>query len=416
MTRSLSGKKFGKRSALATTVLVAVVVIVILIIIVGAYVAVSGGTKTVTSTFSTNVTSVVTTGTTSTATVASSAGPSVTLNGAGSTLVFPLMSSWTYNYTILNPNVRINYASVGSGAGIAQITAKTVNFGASDAPLSAAQYGNLSSQGILQIPEIAGAVVPAYNLPGIATGLKFNGTVLADIYLGKITTWNDPALVQLNPGVNLPNNTIFVVHRSDGSGTTFVWTDYLSHASSVWNTTVGKATSVSWPPVASSIGAKGSEGVSGVIQGNKYSLGYMESAYATSDKLTYGEVQNAAGNFILANSTTAAAAVAAAASEKLPAGNQSWTNVSIVDTIFSNTTATNAYPITTFTYIMVYRGQTNQVTGQALVNFLWWIVNTNNVAAGGLGYIPLPASVVTIDDATISSMNYNGQAFTTPPM
>jgi phosphate transport system substrate-binding protein len=410
--------KFGQRNAIATTMLVAVVVIVIVIVIVGAYVAVSGGAKTVTSVVTSGTTSisVVTSGVTSTVVTSSSAAPSVTLNGAGSTLVFPLMSSWTYNYTILNPNVRINYASVGSGAGIAQITAKTVNFGASDAPLSAAQYGNLSSQGILQIPEIAGAVVPAYNLPGIGTGLKFNGTVLADIYLGKITTWNDPALQQLNPGVNLPNNTIFVVHRSDGSGTTYVWTDYLSHASSVWNTTVGKATSVSWPAVASSIGAKGSEGVSGVIQGNKYSLGYMESAYATSDKLTYGEVQNAAGNFILANSTTAAAAVAAAASEKLPAGNQSWTSVSIVDTIFTNTTATNAYPITTFTYIMVYKGQTNQVTGQALVNFLWWIINTNNAAAGGLGYIPLPASVVAIDDATISSMNYNGQAFTTPPM
>ena len=346
----------------------------------------------------------------------SSAPPSVTLNGAGSTFVFPLMSSWTYNYTILNPSVRINYASVGSGAGIAQITAKTVNFGASDAPLTAAQYGNLSSQGILQIPEIAGGVVPAYNLPGIASGLKFNGTVLADIYLGKITTWNDPAIQALNPGVNLPNNTIFVVHRSDGSGTTYVWTDYLSHASSVWNTTVGKSTSVSWPVLSSSIGAKGSEGVSGVIQGNKYSIGYMELAYATSDKLTYGEVQNAAGNFITANSTTVAAAVAAAASEKLPAGNQTWTNVSIVDTIFTNTTATNAFPITTFTYIMVYKGQTNQQTGQALVNFLWWIVNTNNVAAGGLGYTPLPPAVVTIDDATISSMNYNGQAFTTPPM
>jgi len=417
MAKSLSGKNFGKRSALATTVLVAVVVIVIVIIAVGAYVAVSGGTKTVTSTVTgSGATSVVTSGVTTTVVSSSSAPPSVTLNGAGSTLVFPLMSSWTYNYTILNPNVRINYASVGSGAGIAQITAKTVDYGASDAPLSAAQYGNLSSQGILQIPEIAGAVVPAYNLPGIATGLKFNGTVLANIYLGKITTWNDPALKQLNPGVNLPNNTIFVVHRSDGSGTTFVWTDYLSHASSTWNTTVGKGTSVNWPSLSSGIGSKGSEGVSGVIQGNKYSIGYMESAYATADKLTFGEVQNAAGNFVLANSTTAAAAVAAAASQKLPSGNASWTSVSIVDTIFSNTTATNAYPITTFTYLMVYRGQTDQVKGQALVNFLWWIINTNNKAAGALGYIPLPAAVVTLDDATISSMNYNGQAFTTPPM
>ena len=309
-----------------------------------------------------------------------SSNQKVTLSGAGSTLVYPLMSAWTYNYTVLNPNILINYASVGSGAGITQIEAKTVNFGASDAPPSVSQYaamstGNASNVGVLEIPEVAGAVVPAYNLPGILTGLNFTGAVLANIYLGNITMWNDPAIQQLNPTVQLPNATIFVVHRSDGSGTTFVWTDYLSQSSQVWNHTVGESTSVSWPVLASSIGAKGSEGVSGVIQGNPYAIGYMESAYATIDKLTYGAVQNAAGNFILANGTTAAEAVSSAASTGFPPGDQSWVNVSIVDRVFHNATAADAYPITTFTYLIVYTDQTDSVAGTALANFLWWLVN-----------------------------------------
>jgi len=339
----------------------------------------------------------------------------VTLNGAGSTLVNPLMSAWTYNYTVLNPGIRVNYASIGSGAGISQLEARVVDFGASDAPLSATQYaaltnGNQTVAGVLQIPEVAGAIVPAYNLPGIPSGLNFTGTVLANIYLGKITTWNDPAIQQLNPTVTLPNNTIFVVHRSDGSGTTFVWTDYLSQVSSVWQDKIGKATAVNWPL---GFGAKGSEGVSGVIQGNQYSLGYMESAYATIDKLTYGKVENAAGNFLLGNGTTASAAVSAAASQSLPQGYQDWENVSVVDRVVNNSTATSAYPITTFTYIMVYTHQTDSVKGHALANFLWWMINDAQSGVTKLGYVPLPASVVSIDDATIKSMTYNGQPLIT---
>ena len=290
-----------RRAAISRIILVVAVVVILVIVSVGAVVALNGKSGITTS------------------------NQQVTLNGAGSTLVNPLMSAWTYNYTVLNPNIRVNYASVGSGAGITDIEAKTVNFGASDAPPNVSQYaaldgGNASKVGVLEIPEVAGAVVPAYNLPGIPSGLNFTGAVLANIYLGKITNWDDPAIQQLNPTVSLPNATIFVVHRSDGSGTTFVWTDYLSQASQVWNTTVGKSTSVNWPILASSIGAKGSEGVSGVIQGNLYSIGYMESAYATIDKLTFGQVQNAAGNFIMANGTTAALAVSVSGFDGLSSG------------------------------------------------------------------------------------------------
>ena len=229
--------------------------------------------------------------------------------------------------------------------------------------------------------------------------------MLANIYLGKITKWNDPALQQLNPGAPLPNATIFVVHRSDGSGTTFVWTDYLSQVSAQWKNQVGHATSVNWPV---GFGAKGSEGVSGVIQGNPYSIGYMESAYATIDHLTYGKVQNAAGNFLLGNGNTAAAAVSAAASQPFPKAYEDWENVSIVDRVALNATATNAYPITTFTYLIVYAAQTDQVKGQALANFLWWIINDEQSGVSKLGYVPLPASVVAIDDAAIRLMTYNG--------
>jgi len=396
MVSSHSIKKYGHQSAISRIILVVVIVAILAVVSAGVVIAFYGNKGGLGST-------------------TSSSNQAAILNGAGSTLVNPLMSAWTYNYTILNPNIRVNYASVGSGAGITQIEAKIVDFGASDAPLSFTQYqalttGNSSNTGVLQIPEVAGAVVPAYNLPGIPTGLNFTGQVLANIYLGKITTWNDPALQQLNPTVPLPNQTIFVVHRSDGSGTTFVWTDYLSQVSSVWNQTVGRATSVSWPL---GFGAKGSEGVSGVIQGNQYSIGYMESAYATIDKLTYGTIQNAAGNFLLASGATAGAAVSSAASEPLPQGYQSWVNVSIVDRVFHNATATNAYPLTTFTYIIVYTHQTSSLKGAALANFLWWLINDAQTGVSKLGYVPLPESVVAIDDATIKLMTYNGNPLLT---
>jgi phosphate transport system substrate-binding protein len=282
-----------------------------------------------------------------------------------------------------------------------------VDFGASDAPLNSAQYAAIQGT-MLTIPESASAVVPAYNLPGIGNGVKFTGPILADIFLGQITMWNDPAITALNPGVNLPNHAITVVHRSDGSGTMFAFTDYLSDASAQWRTQVGKGTSVNWP---TGLGGKGNEGVAGIISNTQYSLGPLEIAYEIVNKglISYGAVQNAAGNFILANVTNAAAALGAAAASGLPAGSASWTKVSIIDSTFNDTAATDAYPITTFTYIFVYQAQTDQAKGTAMVNFLWWVVNSAQSGGVSLGYIPLPQSIVTLNDATINSIPYNGQ-------
>jgi phosphate transport system substrate-binding protein len=335
-----------------------------------------------------------------------STGPPATLNGAGGTLIYPLMSAWTFAYGQVQPNVHVNYASVGSGAGIAQITARTVDFGGSDAPLTAAQYAALSAT-LLTIPESASAVVPAYNLPGISNGLNFTGSVLANIFLGNITMWNDPAIVALNPGTNLPSHAITVVHRSDGSGTMYAFTNYLSDASSQWASQVGKGTSVNWP---TGLGGKGNEGVAGIISNTQYAIGPLEIAYEiiNTNFISYGTVQNAAGNFILANLTNIASAVQAGANS-LPAGNAQWSNVSIIDNIYNNTAATNAYPITTLTYLLVYQQQTDQNKGTALVNFIWWLVNSAQTAGADLGYVPLPANVVAIDNTTINSITYNGQ-------
>ena len=336
----------------------------------------------------------------------SASNPPVTLNGGGGTLIYPVMTSWTFAYEQVYPNVQISYASIGSGAGIAQITAKTLDFGGSDAPLTAAQYAALPAT-LLTIPESASAVVPAYNLPGIGNGLNFTGSVLANVFLGKITMWNDPAIVALNPGTTLPNNALFVVHRSDGSGTMYAFTDYLSDASSQWASQVGKGTSVNWP---TGHGGKGNEGVAGIISNTPYSIGPLEISYEIVNKglISYGAVQNAAGNFILANLTNTASAVQIGATN-LPSGNAQWSNVSIIDSIYNDTAATDAYPITTLTYLLVYQQQTDQAKGTALVNFLWWVVNSAQSAGANLGYVALPANVVAIDKATINSITYNGQ-------
>jgi phosphate transport system substrate-binding protein len=317
------------------------------------------------------------------------------------------MQLWTYSYGQAYPGININYASVGSGAGIAQITAGTVDFGGSDAPLSAAQYAAMPAA-VVTIPESASAVVPAYNVPGIGNGLDFTGPILAQIFLGNITQWNDPALQAINTNVTLPNHAIVVVHRSDGSGTMFAFTDYLSQVSAQWKSQVGKGSSVNWPV---GLGGKGNEGVAGVIQGNQYSIGPLEIAYEiiNSGLISYGAVQNAAGTYVLANLTNIGEALAAGGSASLPAGDQQWTNVSIIDAIATNSTATTAYPITTLTYLMAYQHQTDQAKGTAIVNFLWWVVHTGQGAGAKYGYASLPANIVALDEATIKSMTYNGQ-------
>jgi phosphate transport system substrate-binding protein len=337
-----------------------------------------------------------------------------TLNIAGSTLVFPLMNSWTFAYHQLYPGVTVNYNSIGSGGGIAQITARTVDIGATDAPLTSAQYSALPAT-VVTIPESISAVVPAYNLPGIKNGLKFTGDVLARIFLGNITNWDDPAIASLNPGVSLPNHAITVVHRSDGSGTMYAFTNFLADSNAQWRSKVGYSITPNWP---TGIGCKGNEGVAGCIENTPYSIGPLEIAYVIENPslISYGAVKNAAGNFILANLTNIAAAAQAGASVGLPAGNASWTHVSIIDNIFNDTSAANAYPITTFTYLVTYQQQTSKTQGMLVVSFLWWVINSGQQAGTSLGYIPLPQNVVSLDDATIKSITYNGIPICTPSL
>jgi phosphate transport system permease protein/phosphate transport system substrate-binding protein len=332
----------------------------------------------------------------------------ITLNGAGATFPFPLIDRWAAEYHKIKPNVQVNYQGIGSGGGIQQHTEKTVHFAASDAPLTEAQAAKAPNT--LHIPITIGGVVVIYNLPGIAKGLKFTGEILADIYLGKITKWNDARLTAINPGISLPDQPITVVHRSDGSGTTFIWTSYLSNVSPEWKETVGRGTSVNWP---TGLGGKGNDGVTALVQQTPYSIGYVEFTYAKKNNLAYGYVQNAAGEFIEPSieSFTKAAEYAAVT---LPRGDASWSKVSIVDSLANNTQARGAYPITSFSYILVYKElnvlpNMNEAAAKALVDFLWWTVHDGQNYAADLYYVPLPSSVVAHNEETIRLITFNGQ-------
>lgn len=320
----------------------------------------------------------------------------VTLTGAGATFPFPLIDKWRSAYNKKCPNIQINYQSIGSGGGIAQITAKTVEFGASDAPLNAAQ--RTAAPGLVHIPETIGAVVFAYKIPSVPGGLNLTGAIIAGIFLGSVTYWDDARITALNPVTPLPHQLIFVVHRSDGSGTTFVFTDYLSKVSDAWRTGPGKGTSVNWPV---GLGAKGNEGVAGIIQGNSYSIGYVELAYGIIQKLTFGTVRNAAGNFITPslNSTQAAAAQATS----LPSGTDSWEGVSI-----TNASGADSYPLASLTYILVYQEQADAVAGKVLADFLWWVVHEGQQYSSALQYVPLPDNIVTLDEASLHGLTHNG--------
>jgi phosphate transport system substrate-binding protein len=402
-----------RRNGVSTAVAATAVVIVAIVVAGGAYFAFGTApaqTTTVTATsISTTTSTSISTTTTSHTTVAP-----VLINGAGGTLVAPLMSSWTFAYQQVTGG-QVNYAAVGSGAGIGQITAKTVDFGESDAPLTAAQYAALpAGTTLLTIPVSDSGVVPAYNLPGVTTPLAFTGNVLAQVFLGTITQWNDPAIAALNPSVTLPAHAITVIHRSDGSGTMYAFTNYLSDSNAQWKTQVGKGTAVNWP---TGLGCKGNAGVAGCIQNTQYSIGPLEIAYQIQNPgaISYGSVRNGAGNFVLANLTNIASAVQAGGSAGLPAGNAQWTSVSIIDNIFNDTKDAGIYPITTFTYALVYLQQANQASGSAVVNFIWWVVNSGQSAGGNLGYPPLPSNVVQLDDATLKTVNFNGTPLYTGP-
>jgi len=343
--------------------------------------------------------------------------PCASLTAAGSTFVYPLMAVWTTSYAGMACNanagfsqVQVNYQAVGSGAGITDLTDKLVDVGASDAPLSSAQISALPAQTVT-MPDSAGAVTIIYNIPKVTTGLNLTGPIIAAIYLGDITNWNNSAITAINPGVSIPSQAITVEHRSDGSGTTFAFSSYLSAENSTWKNSVGAATSLNWP---TGQGQKGSEGVAGAVASTTGSIGYDELNYAEEEGVNVGiaKVLNPAGSYIMPTVADTASAVAAVTSFPAPTGN--WTGFSII-----NEPGAGTYPIATLTYLMIYEdlgsaysGSVTQAQAQALVSFLWWITHTGQQSATGLFYVPLPSAITAVDETAINEIVYNGAALT----
>jgi phosphate transport system substrate-binding protein len=312
------------------------------------------------------------------------------ITGAGATFPNPIYQKWFSEYNKLHPEVQINYQSVGSGAGIRQLTSRTVFFGATDGPMTQDQL--LAAPGkVLHFPTVLGAVVPVYNLPGVTQELKFTGAVLADIILGRVTRWNDPALAQLNPGANLPDSDITVVHRSDGSGTTYIFVDFLSKVSPDFKKTVGVATSVKWPV---GVGGKGNEGVAGLVSQTPGSLGYVELVYALQNKIAYGSVQNSSGAYVRA-SVEAVTAAAAAAVSQMPEDFR----VSI-----TNPPGKDAYPIASFTWLLFYENAQDKAQARTMVAFMKWALTDGQQYATDLGYAPLPRGIVDLELKALSKI------------
>jgi phosphate transport system substrate-binding protein len=311
------------------------------------------------------------------------------LNGAGATFPYPIYSKWFDEYHKLHGDIEINYQSIGSGGGIRQVTAGTVDFGASDGPMTDQQLKEAKIK-ILHLPTVLGSVVPAYNIPGFKGELKFTPDVIAGIYLGKITSWNDGAIAKVNPGVSLPNQSIVVVHRSDGSGTTYIWTDYLTKVSPEWSSQVGKGTSVRWPV---GLGAKGNEGVAGMVRQMEGAFGYVELIYALQNNISYGTVRNAAGEFVKASleSTTAAAASV----KTMPADFR----VSI-----TNAPGKEAYPISSFTWLLVPADWKDKNKEKIMVDFLNWMLDQGQTMTTQLNYAPLPDAVKEKEREAIKSI------------
>jgi phosphate transport system substrate-binding protein len=312
-----------------------------------------------------------------------------TLNGAGATFPYPMYSKWFSEYHKLHPDIQITYQSIGSGGGIRQVINGTVDFGASDGPMTDDMLKEAKTK-ILHMPTVLGADVPAYNIPGVSAELKFTPEALAGIFLGKITKWNDKAIAGANPGVNLPDKDIIVVHRSDGSGTTYIWTDYLSKISPEWQSEVGKGTSVKWPI---GLGGKGNEGVAGSIRQLPGSIGYVELIYAVQNNITYGSVKNAAGNFVKASLESVTAA--AASSPKMPADFR----VSI-----TNAPGKDAYPISSFTWLLIPAQSKDAAHGKILADFLNWMVTDGQKMTAALSYAPLPEGVVQKEKEAIKQV------------
>lgn len=301
------------------------------------------------------------------------------INGAGATFPYPIYSKWFSEYSQLHPDVKINYQSIGSGGGIRQVTEGTVDFGATDGPMTDEQISGAKIK-VMHIPTVLGAVVPVYNIPGVNKDLNFSSDEIADIYLGKISKWNDPRIAKDNPGVNLPDKSILPVYRSDGSGTTYIFTDFLSKVSQDWNSRVGKATSVKWP---TGIGQKGNEGVAGMVRQSPYSFGYVELIYAEQNKMAFGAVRNASGKFLKAT-TGGVTAAAAAAAKSMPADYR----VSI-----TNAPGADSYPISSFTWLLIPVHSTDPAKAKALADFLGWMLDHGQGEAAAMTYAPLPKPV-----------------------
>jgi phosphate transport system substrate-binding protein len=326
---------------------------------------------------------------------ADASGDTVRLQGAGATFPMPIYQKWLSEYGKVNPRAKIDYQSIGSGGGIQQIQSQTVDFGASDAPMSNDDLKKAPGE-LLHIPTVLGAVVVTYNLEGVAQPLRFSPDVVADIFLGRIKKWDDARIKADNPGVSLPANDIAVVHRSDGSGTTAVFTDYLAKVSPEWKTKPGAGKSIDWPVGQ---GGKGNEGVSGQIKQQPNTIGYVELAYAVQTKLPVALIRNKSGNFV----TPSLDAVTAAAAESL-ATTPDDLRVSITDAA-----GANAYPISSYTYILVYKEQKDAAKGKALVDFLWWALHDGERFAKDLQYAPLPAQIVEKASAKLNAITSGGK-------
>lgn len=320
---------------------------------------------------------------------------SVELTGAGATFPYPLYSKWFDVYG-REKGVRINYQPIGSGGGIKQISERTVDFGASDGPVSDDVMSKLAPRKLVHIPTVAGAVAVVYNLPGVPSGLKLTPDVLADIYLGKITKWNDRRFTTLNPTFRFPDTDILVAHRSDGSGTTNIFTNYLSKIDAGWKTRVGEGTSVEWP---AGVGGKGNDGVTAIVKQQVGGIGYVEFAYALQNRMTTAQIRNKAGVFIAPSLSTTTAAIAAYAAQ-IPEDYRFF---------ITNAPAKGAYPIAGFTWILLDQEQTNPTKAQALLQFLWWAEHDGQRYAPTLLYAPLPKTLVTRVEKTLRSITVNGK-------
>ena len=312
------------------------------------------------------------------------AAQNMQINGAGATFPNPIYSKWFSEYNKLHPNIQINYQSIGSGGGIRQLSNETVFFGATDGPMTNDQILAAPSM-ILHFPTVLGGVVPVYNIPGVSADLRFPGKVLADIFLGKITKWNDASITNVNPGINLPNSDIIVVHRSDGSGTSYIFADYLAKVSPDWKKTVGVATSVNWP---AGVGGKGNEGVAGLVKQSPGAIGYVELIYALQNNIAYGSVQNLAGEYVRASTETVTNAASAASGKAMPPDFR----VSI-----TNAPGKNVYPISSFTWLLFYQSAKDKPRARAMVDFMKWALTDGQKYAPELGYAPLPQGVVALE-------------------